>query len=422
MPRNELTRKVYEIMEREMQDIGPFIVRKQCLQIHVDPENIEPANLAQLAANLSEVMVLFGGHEKARKIYSELRKLKDLDLLVKEETSEGTKLKMTEELGKGSLFAGDWPKAKEYFEQLLADANARKDQLAKTRYMKWLGTVHQEQGEFDQALQRFEAALAIAKGLSNKAELANCYNSIGDVRWYKGDHAKAIDAYRLAASDAESAGFLIGVGIAHVGIGNVLADRHELDESIKSYLTALERLKYTEEFQQIARAYNNLGDTYRQKKNWDDALKCFGKSEEYGDKGGWLNMVAWARFNSAMVLVDKGSLPEAEGLLRKSEASLVQIGDRTGLAGAKHVWGKLYAAKGDAAQMDRAYTEAIERYRVLKTPFSEAECHNELGMAHKKLGNRTKALDHLRMAAVIYTDLKLDKWAKVAVKEIESMG
>src|SRR5512137_2392216 len=105
MPRNELTRKIYAIMEREMQDIGPFIVRKQCLLIHVDPENIEPANLPQLAAKLSEVMVLFGGHEKARKIYSELKKLKDLDLIVSEETSEGAKLRMTEELGKGSLFA-----------------------------------------------------------------------------------------------------------------------------------------------------------------------------------------------------------------------------------------------------------------------------------------------------------------------------
>jgi tetratricopeptide (TPR) repeat protein len=422
MPRNELTRKVYEIMEREMQDIGPFIVRKQCLQIHVDPENIEAVNLAQLAANLSEVMVLFGGHEKARKIYSELRKLKDLDLLVKQETSEGTKLKMTEELGKGSLFAGDWAKAKGYFELLLAEANARKDQLARTRYLKWLGMVHQEQGEFDLALQKYESALSVAKGLSNKVELANCYNSIGDVRWYKADHAKAIEAYKLAAGDAESAGFLVGVGTAYVGIGNVQADRHELDESIKSYLTALERLKYTEEFQQIARAYNNLGDTYRQKKNWDEAMRCFAKSEEYGGKGGWLNMVAWARFNSAMVLVEKGSLQEAEGLLQKSEATLAQIGDRTGLAGAKHAWGKLYAAQGKAVLMDRAYIEAIEMYKALKTPFSGAECHYELGMAYKKLGNRAKALDHLRMAAVMYTDLKLDKWAKVAVKEIESMG
>ena len=72
--------------------------------------------------------------------------------------------------------------------------------------------------------------------------------------------------------------------------------------------------------------------------------------------------------------------------------------------------------------MDRAYIEAIQIYSSLKMPYYEAECHYELGTAYKKAGNRDKALVNLRRAAVMYTDLKLDKWAKVAVKEIETMG
>jgi tetratricopeptide (TPR) repeat protein len=421
MARRELTRKIYEIMEREMADIGPFIVRKQCLLIHVDPENIEAHDLPQLAAKLSEVMVMFGGHEKARNIYSELRKLKDMDLIVKDEKSEGTKLKMQEDLGKGSLYAGEWEKAKSYFDGLLADAEKRGDPLARTRFLNWLGLVHQEKAEFDLALARYEQALSVAKGLVNRAELAKAHNSIGDVYWYKGEHAKAIESYKLAADDAQAGGFQVGVGSAYIGIGNVLADRHELQDSIKSYLTALENLKYTEEFQQIARAYNNLGDTYMQMGRWDDALSSFRRSEENGNRGGWLNMVAWARFNSAMVLVERGSLQEAEDLLVKSEATLTQIGDRAGLAGAKHAWGKLHAARGDVARMERAYGEAIEMYRGLKTPVCEAECRYELGAALKKQGIKDRAVDNLRMAAVIFTDLKLDKWVKISVREIESM-
>jgi tetratricopeptide (TPR) repeat protein len=422
MPRTELTKKVYEVMEREMQDIGPFIVRKQCLQIHVDPENIEPSNLPNLAAKLSEVMVMFGGHEKARKIYSELRKLKDMDLIVRDEKSEGTKLKMQEDLGKGSLFAGEWEKALGYFEALLADANARGDALARARFLKWLGMVHQERAEFDQALKRYEEALAVAKSLSNKVELAECHNSMGDALWYKGEHAKAIEAYRRAADNAESAGHKASIGTAYIGIGNVMADRHELQSSVDSYLTALGHLKFTEEFQQIARAYNNLGDTYRQLGRWDDALASFRRSEENAERGGWLNMVAWAKFNSAMVLAETGSTPEAEGLLAASESTLTQIGDRAGLAGVKHAWGKLRAAQGRVAEMERSYNDAITMYKALMTPCSEAECHFELGTAYKKLGMRDKAIDRFRAAAVLYTDLKLDRWAKVAVKEIESLG
>jgi tetratricopeptide (TPR) repeat protein len=122
-----------------------------------------------------------------------------------------------------------------------------------------------------------------------------------------------------------------------------------------------------------------------------------------------------------MVLVEKGALKEAEDLLLKSENTLRQMGDRAGIAGVQHAWGKLYAAQGKAPSMERTYSEAISIYNSLKMPCYEAECHIELGTAYKKAGERDKALLHLRKAAVMYTDLKLDKWAKLAVKEIESI-
>ena len=70
---NELTEQIFTIMEREMSDIGNFIVKKQCMLIGADPNNIEPRDLPELASNLSEVMRTFGGYEKARKIYSEIQ-------------------------------------------------------------------------------------------------------------------------------------------------------------------------------------------------------------------------------------------------------------------------------------------------------------------------------------------------------------
>jgi tetratricopeptide (TPR) repeat protein len=419
--RTEFTAKIYDIMDREMKELGPFIVKKQCLLIHVDPENIQPQDLPQLASKLAEAMVMFAGHEKANRIYSEIRKLRNLDLIAKEERSEGTKLKMLEELGKGSLYAGEWAKALAYFDELLKDAEGRGDAVAKTRYLKLCGEVHKEMAEFDRALSCFEQALKVAQSLANKVELSNCHNAMGDALWYKGDLRKAMDSYKLAADEAESAGYKAGVGVAHIGLGNVLADKHDLDDSIESYITALAHLKYTEEFQQIARAYNNLGDTYMMKEAWDKALECFTRSEEFAEKGGWLNMTAWAQFNSGMALVEKGRHDEAEALLRKSAGTLERLGDRCGMAGVHHAYAKLYRATGKPEEMAKHFAEAIKRYSELKMPLNEAECRYGLGIGYRALGKKEKALRELRTAAVLYSDLKLDKRVKKVVREIEAI-
>ena len=71
----ELTKKIQEIMSAEMGHIGVFIVSKQCRDLGIDPEDIEPEDLNDLAKALGKVMLTFGGSEKARKVEHEIKKL-----------------------------------------------------------------------------------------------------------------------------------------------------------------------------------------------------------------------------------------------------------------------------------------------------------------------------------------------------------
>ena len=75
-----LSEQINTIMEREMGDIGPFIVKKQSMIIGANPDSIELTDLPELASKLSEVMKTFGGYEKARKIYNEIKELEDLSM------------------------------------------------------------------------------------------------------------------------------------------------------------------------------------------------------------------------------------------------------------------------------------------------------------------------------------------------------
>ena len=72
----EISRKIYEIMAREMGHLGKFIVEKQCKDLNIDPDNIEEKDLPRVSEALKAVMSSFAGEEKAKKIAMEIKRLK----------------------------------------------------------------------------------------------------------------------------------------------------------------------------------------------------------------------------------------------------------------------------------------------------------------------------------------------------------
>ena len=72
----EISRKIYEIMAREMGHLGKFIVEKQCKDLGIDPDNIQESDLPRVSNALRDVMNSFAGEEKAKKISMEIKRLK----------------------------------------------------------------------------------------------------------------------------------------------------------------------------------------------------------------------------------------------------------------------------------------------------------------------------------------------------------
>lgn len=72
----ELKDKVIEVIVREMGIMGKFIVKKQCMEIGIDLENITPGDLPALAEAMAKVMKTFGGDERAEKLKKELLALR----------------------------------------------------------------------------------------------------------------------------------------------------------------------------------------------------------------------------------------------------------------------------------------------------------------------------------------------------------
>jgi tetratricopeptide (TPR) repeat protein len=418
----ELTEQIFAIMEREMSDIGGFIVKKQCMLIGSDPNNIEPEDLPKLASNLSEVMRTFGGYEKARKIYSEIKKLENLDKVAEHEKSDVKRQDMLEDLGMTCIFSAEWDKAFEYFNRLYGEARARNDRALMSRYLRRLGFIHQERSEFDRALEYYEQALDAAEDAKNPQTIGQACNMIGGIYWNKGMYEKAGQYQERAIENALKVDDKKILGSAHIGLGNIHSDSHELQEAIAHYQNALKYLNGTDEIYEIARAYNNLGDTYLQLKDWDNSLKQFEKCKEQADKGGWMNMKAWAEFNSSEALIELGKLDLAKKNLDESLDVLNKIGDRVGLGGIYQNYGRLYTVKKEWPKMLEYYDKAIGVFTDINTPISLADAYEELGRALKKMGDKERAKTELRRSANLFLHLDLQKQLKRVLKEIETLS
>jgi tetratricopeptide (TPR) repeat protein len=403
---------VGQIMEREMGSAGASIIERQCQQLGLERENLRPNDLPRLAGRLSELMRLMGGHQKANRVYQGIQKLADLERIAEMAPTDDSRLALFEDLARGSMFSGDWQKALLYFKKLLHNAEVGKNRAGMAKYLVWIGFVYKEKSALDEAMTFYERAMRFAEAVGDNDQLANCHFRIGDVLWYRGELDRALDAYHKALSLATNIEFK---GAAHVGIGNVLMNKHDLSAATAHYRGALELLEGTDDYLDQARAYNNIGDVHLQLEEWDSAIESFVKSAEFAEKGGWVNVRAFTQFNTASALVHKGDFGKAKELLEKSMEILQMIDSKSGMAGVNHVYAKLFMAMKDYPKMIEHYRSAIEIYQQAKNPFYTAECHFELGEGYLQMGDKERAQGHFHEATRIYGELKLADMVRKAM-------
>ena len=190
---SEISRKVSEILEREMGVTGQSILERQCSQMKLDRDNLKAEDLPGLAGRLAEILRIMGGHQKANGIYQELRKLADLDRLAEMARTDDSRLAIFEDLARASMFSGDWDKAISYYKKLFHNAEVGKNRAGMARYLIQIGVVHKERSDLDEAMRYYERAERFAEAAADRNQLASCHHRRGDVLWSRGEWDVALD-------------------------------------------------------------------------------------------------------------------------------------------------------------------------------------------------------------------------------------
>lgn len=180
---------------------------------------------------------------------------------------------------------------------------------------------------------------------------------------------------------------LYGIGVCHGMQG-------QMDEAI----SCLERA--VEIFPAFAHAHYNLGSSYRQKLDLENAVKAY----------------------EAAIAAD-GSDGDVGHLARKRLDELDAIAKTSGVSLSTHIRNRRIFDRGFLALQDRRFQVAIDLFaQVLATQKDHVQSYGNMGLAYAILGNRQKALECLDKAIELdpgYEPAIVNRLAVASLKEGE---
>ena len=404
------------MLNKELGDHGVFIYRNQCNEMGVKPEEIQLKDLLNLSQRMMRALRPMMGNDKAQRIGKEIQKFKILSEL--KDISSGQTDMFTErreldaylKLGNISYTIGDWDDALGYYKRVtrLCQKLGEKNKLAEAQRNS--GHIFKRQSEWDEAIRSFEASLKSLGGISSAAGIADAYRGLGYVYWRKGDYDNAKSNFKIAMENAEKSGDKAMIGMVHIERGLVDSDTGELEDAINHYLESIKLLEDAREWQQLSRAYNNLGDTFLQQRQWAEAIKYFELCKESATKIYHISMIGWSLFNTGEALAMSGNPDEAVEKCNEAIEILDKLHDHVGVSAAYRNLGVAFRFKEEWDSAEESFKEAETRLDKINSPFNSAHLNMEWGFMYANKGEKSKAKKHLKKAANVFEELGAQKY------------
>jgi tetratricopeptide (TPR) repeat protein len=227
----------------------------------------------------------------------------------------------------------------------------------------------------ENSLALHAAATAIAQGsrlLVARARLTEC--SALD---YLHDLKNAMSACEEAKAIYASAGNPQGVVTTLLNMGNVFADRGELDQANRVYEESLKISRQLGNQASTASALNNIATDLNDQGDFTGATKMYREALVIKREVGAKDEIARTLYNLGNVFLAQGALSDAEKMYDESLRISQEIGDKEGMANAELNSADLFRKEGDLARAQRRYDDARATYD---------QTHDKDGIAYALVG------------------------------------
>ncbi|MCK5397270.1 MAG: tetratricopeptide repeat protein [Thermoplasmata archaeon] len=423
----QISMEIQRMLNKELGEHGVSIFRNQCKEMGIKLEEIQLKDLLNLSQRMIRALRPIMGNDKAQRIGKEIQKfkilseLKDINSEQSDMFTERRELDAYLKLANISYTIGDWDDALGYYKRVIRICKKLGEKNKMAEAQRNTGHIFKRQSEWDEAIKSFEASLESLKDIASAVGIADAYRGLGYVYWRKGDYGQAKSNFKIAMENAEKSGDKSMIGMVHIESGLVDSDTGELENAVNHYLESIKLLEDAREWQQLSRAYNNLGDTFLQLKEWKDAIKYFELCKESAIKINHISMIGWSLFNTGEALAMSGNPDEAIEKCSEAIEILDKLHDHVGVSAAYRNLGVAFRFKKDWGSAENSFKEAETRLDKIKSPFNSAHLDMEWGIMYTEKGEKPEAKKHLKKAANVFGDLGAHKYLEKVNEHLKDL-
>ena len=337
---------------------------------------------------LVKVYVEIGDNEQAE-IYR--KKVKTIDI-----QSTSGKCTFWNQIAEDALSSSDPHKAIEYYENLLKEAKKEHNRSFEGLAYCGLGDAYTSRGDSEHALTYFRRYLNICKATGDILGECHAYGKMGAGYNELYQHKIAVDCHDhqlLLAKELDSAVLVCQayecLGIVYCNMGNTqkALEYHHLQLSSALELSDAYVLEK-------AKAYGNLGDTYKVVGNYHEAIKHYNQhlmlAQQAQDE-----MVQYRALESLVRAHECLGNFKRSLFFCKQQLKLVQrMGDQYNEAGCYSDKGWFEMLLGDYSGALESFSCQLHISRQLQDVSNEASAVCGLGEAHRHMGNYREAIDY----------------------------
>jgi len=324
------------------------------------------------------------------------------------------------DLGDTYYAMGEWDKAIESHTNFLnLDDECKAKEKLREVHQK-IGRIYEDRSEWELARGHLEKALKISKelGFEGQAEIFRC---LARINWRKGDNPAANRYLEQGVKAAEMEGAAASLSNIYVDMGNIASEEGHTEDAITCYNKGLELLDGEGILFDKSRIFNNLGDLYLKRSDYNKALAYFQKCIDSSKSTKNIRMLGYGLVNAAEVFVRTGRLDDAERSCDEARTIFEKLNEPYILGSVHMLNGMIARHRTKWNESETHFQKSIGIFEGINIPYYLALSHFEFGLMEKDSGDKQKAVEHLTKAQDIWKGFGGSVFSSALEKELADL-
>ncbi|WP_342305545.1 tetratricopeptide repeat protein [Methanolobus sp. ZRKC5] len=266
-----------------------------------------------------------------------------------------------------------------------------------------IGSVYLEIGEVDKSFMYANEALSEIESVNFPDIELVLFNLLGLIYRAYEDWDKAMSMFAKCKNIAVEIGDYSGIANASANLGNIYADRGQLEKAEKEYRQEIKAAKQSEEVLSIEAAYENFATLLADKKEYDKSNKCYNQVLDLCWQHGLVQNAATIYSNISSNFINKGDYDLALHNCKLAIKYAKKTAFKDNLANCLLNLGEIQEKRCNHKNVLVLYNKSISLCEETKNNYTKAFAYNKLGIFYNNKNDFDEAIKYFNLSLDLFS-------------------